>query len=74
MNIRLENNKMLDIALTGVETTLGDLISAITDIAQNTGVSDSESYQLTSETLAKILARHDVECDIESVENFLVDS
>ena len=40
-----------------VETTIGELIEEITDIALEAGKSEEESYQLASLTLESILRR-----------------
>jgi hypothetical protein len=40
-----------------VETTVGDLIEAITDIALEAGKTEEEGYRLASMTLERILSR-----------------
>ena len=41
-----------------VETTIGELIEAITEIALEAGKSEEEGYQLASATLESILRRN----------------
>lgn len=41
--------------LNTIETTVGDLIEVITEIALEAGKSESEGYQLASMTIEKIL-------------------
>lgn len=40
-----------------IETTLGELIEAITQIALESGKSESESYELASRTIESLLNR-----------------
>ena len=41
-----------------IETTIGDLIEAVTQIALEAGKSEAEGYQLASATLESILRRN----------------
>jgi|688.fasta_scaffold2667999_1 hypothetical protein len=41
-----------------IETTIGDLIEAITDIALESGNSEAEGYQLASMTIESILRKN----------------
>jgi len=41
-----------------IETTIGDLIEAITDIALEAGNSEAEGYQLASMTIESILRKN----------------
>jgi hypothetical protein len=41
-----------------IETTIGDLIEAITDIALKAGKTEAEGYELASATLESILRRN----------------
>ena len=41
-----------------IETTIGELIEMLTQIAVETGSSEQESYELASITLQKILSDH----------------
>lgn len=41
-----------------IETTIGDLIEAITEIALEAGKTEEESYELASITLESILRRN----------------
>jgi len=47
-----------------IETTVGDLIEAITEIALETGKSKEEGYKLASMTIENILRRHKKEFEI----------
>ncbi len=49
--------KQLDESVEKIETTIGELITIITEIALEDGKSEEESYELTSKTLERIL-RH----------------
>lgn len=48
-------DKMLTRAVETIETTIGDLIEAITEIALEAGKSEQEGYQLASATIERIL-------------------
>lgn len=49
--------KMLEEAVSKIDTTIGDLIEAITQIALESGKSEEEGYELAAITLEKILER-----------------
>lgn len=51
-------------AVETIETTIGDLIEAITQIAMETGKSEEEGYHLASITLEDILRRHQVDLEV----------
>lgn len=46
-----------------VQTTIGDLIETITQIALEAGKTEAEGYELASLTLSKILRRRAVKKD-----------
>lgn len=48
---------MIEDAVDRVDTTIGELIAAITEISLEAGSSEEESYQLASITLQDILTR-----------------
>ena len=48
-----------------IETTVGDLIEAITDIALESGKSEEEGYELARMTLESILRRNTREFHLE---------
>lgn len=47
--------EQLEQSVTVIETTIGELVEAITDIALESGRSEEEGYELASLTLGKIL-------------------
>lgn len=47
--------EQLERSVNVIETTIGDLVEAITDIALESGKSEEEGYELASLTLGKIL-------------------
>lgn len=57
--------KQLEPAINRIETTLGELVSLITDIAMEDGKSEEESYELTSKTLERILLRSTEDIEFE---------
>ena len=50
-------NQQVQEAVETIETTLGELIEAITQIALETGKSEAEGYSLASLTIERILER-----------------
>ena len=53
----MRNGNNVNQELEVVETTIGDLIEAITDIALEAGKTEQEGYRLASLTLERILSR-----------------
>ncbi len=53
----MQNQNTSKETLEIVETTVGDLIEAITDIALEAGKTEDEGYRLASLTLERILSR-----------------
>jgi hypothetical protein len=49
---------LTETAVEIVETTIGDLIEAITEIALESGSSEAEGYQLASITIESILRKN----------------
>ena len=49
--------KHLESSVTQIETTIGELVEALTSVSQDAGSSDQESYVLAAETLGSILSR-----------------
>jgi hypothetical protein len=49
---------LTETAVEIVETTIGDLIEAITEIALESGSSEAEGYQLASITIENILRKN----------------
>ena len=47
-----------------IQTTIGELIEAVTQVAFEAGKSERESYELASQTLSGILERHNLELDL----------
>ncbi len=56
--------EQLEQSFEKIETTVGDLIEALTEVAQEAGKSDLESYQIASESLGRILSRNEIELDL----------
>jgi hypothetical protein len=52
-----------------VETTIGELIEAITQIALEAGKSEHEGYELASRTLENILNRRDMRDELSTLFN-----
>ncbi len=50
-----------------IETTVGDLIEAITSIALESGKSEEEGYELARLTLEGILRRYTKEIHLEAI-------
>lgn len=57
------DNENLKKSVETIETTIGDLIEAITQIALEAGDSEEEGYQLASLTLEDILRRSNTEIE-----------
>ncbi len=49
---------LAETAVEVVETTIGELIEAITEIALESGSSEAEGYQLASATIENILRKN----------------
>ena len=47
--------KLVNTAVEKIETTIGELIEAVTSIALESGKSEEEGYQLASITLERLL-------------------
>lgn len=62
------SNLNINSSIDSVETTIGDLILSITEIAEHYGSSEIESYQIAQKTLADVLSRQDVEYTKEEFE------
>ena len=58
--------KHLEESIGRIQTTIGDLVEALTEVAQEDGSSDNESYELAARTLGTILSRQDREIEIIS--------
>ena len=56
--------KQLEQSIEKVQTTIGDLVEALTQVAQEDGSSDSESYELAARTLGSILSRQNIDLEI----------
>ena len=56
--IRVMEKELYTKQIETVQTTIGDLIEAITEIALEAGKSEAEGYQLASVTLESILRRN----------------
>ena len=52
-----KQKKDISTAVATIETTIGDLIEAITQIALESGKSEEEGYKLASMTVESILRR-----------------
>ena len=65
--------KHLESSVAQIETTIGELVEALTQVSQDAGSSDKESYVLAAETLGHILARNEkVPADLQDErENYL---
>jgi len=50
--------ELAETAVETIETTIGDLIEAITEIALEAGNSEAEGYQLASVTIESILRKN----------------
>lgn len=66
MDKEIKNNKeikndLFDSSIDVAETTIGDLVHAITEIASHYGKSEKESYHIAQETLADVLSRQDID-------------
>ena len=48
-------DKLVEIAVERIETTIGELVTTITEIALESGKSEEEGYELASVTLERIL-------------------
>jgi hypothetical protein len=57
------NNDNLKKSVETIETTIGDLIEAITQIALEAGDTEEEGYHLASLTLEDILRRSNTEIE-----------
>jgi len=51
--------------LETIETTIGDLVEAITEIALETGKTEAEGYRLASLTIESILRRSRIRTEAE---------
>ncbi len=56
--------KYIEQSIGTIETTIGDLVEALTEVAQEAGSSTNESYELASETLGQILLKNNIEVDV----------
>ena len=56
------DKRLLGQSIKTIETTVGELIEAVTQIALETGRTEEEGYELASLTLENILrrSRHDI--------------
>ena len=52
-------NKLVNCAVETIDTTIGELIEAVTSIALESGKSEKEGYELASITLERILNNPD---------------
>ncbi|MFM1847137.1 MAG: hypothetical protein RL417_611 [Pseudomonadota bacterium] len=55
---------LAETAVEVVETTIGDLIEAITEIALESGSSEAEGYKLASITIESILRKSRLSADV----------
>ncbi len=60
-------DKQLEKAVTTIETTVGELVEIVTQIALESGNNEDESYELASRTLESILYRNEIEIDDLSI-------
>ncbi|MCB0328140.1 MAG: hypothetical protein KDD70_00715 [Bdellovibrionales bacterium] len=51
--------KHIERSLYQIQTTIGDLVEALTQVAAEDGSSESESYELAARTLGSILSRQE---------------
>lgn len=58
------NSENLELQDGPIETTVGDLVEALTQIALEAGESEKEGYALASLALANILGRNKKEFDL----------
>ncbi|MCI5064204.1 hypothetical protein MRY87_00610 [bacterium] len=56
--------KHLEQSLESIHTTIGELVEALTQVAQEDGNTPDKSYELAAETLSSILSRQDRQIDI----------
>ena len=56
--------KLVNCAVEKIETTIGELIEAVTSIALESGKSEQEGYKLASVTLERILNDPDQQLDL----------
>jgi len=52
------SKELTENAIKTIETTIGDLVEAITEIAVESGSSEREGYELASMTIESILRRN----------------
>lgn len=57
-------DKQLEKAVTTIETTVGELVEIVTQIALESGNNEEESYELASRTLESILYRNELDLDL----------
>jgi hypothetical protein len=57
--------RVLGQSIQTIETTVGELIEAVTQIALEAGRTEEEGYELASLTLENILRRS--KCDVEAI-------
>lgn len=56
--------KRLERSIGTIQTTIGELVEALTQVALEDGSSDKESYELAAQTLGSILSREQIELEI----------
>jgi len=56
--------EQFDSSVETIQTTIGELIEAITSVALEAGRSQEEGYELASQTLSGILERHNLDLDL----------
>lgn len=57
--------KQLDQAVTTIETTVGELVELVTQIALESGNTEDESYELASRTIESMLYRSKTEIELD---------
>jgi len=62
--LRLGMKEQFDSSVDTIQTTIGELIEAITSVALEAGRSQEEGYELASQTLSGILERHNLDLDL----------
>ena len=59
----MKKKQITDKSIETIQTTIGDLVEAITEIALELGKSEKEGYQLASLTIERILNTEEKEAD-----------
>ena len=56
--------KYVEASIGRIQTTIGELVEALTQVALEDGSSDAESYELAAQTLGSILSRQDFDVEL----------